>query len=176
MQVDLPWELEGGRVEQGTVVVVDTNIVISHLPLVRELVQLVASSPTPSLTLLIPHVVLLELDGLKSSSRSTDVSTPRADGNLRRMQTSISALARAATNWLLAALESGRPGSSVVRGQRKSETLLSQHAVRGAGDNDSLVLDAALFFRQREEGARVVLLSDDNNLRLRATFEQVEAQ
>ncbi|GAA5917205.1 hypothetical protein JCM6882_002256 [Rhodosporidiobolus microsporus] len=171
MQVDLPWEVEGGQRarggEVGTVVVVDTNILISHLALLRDLVQLVASSPSPSLTLLIPHIVLLELDGLKTSSRSTD--------GPGRAQTSISSLARAATNWLLAALKSD---AAVVRGQRKSETLLPLDEARsrgGAGDNDTRVLDAALFFREREQGVRVVLLSDDNNLRLRATVEGVEA-
>ncbi|GAA5834919.1 hypothetical protein JCM11251_002062 [Rhodosporidiobolus azoricus] len=169
MQVDLPWELEGGRAaggEGGTIVVVDTNVLISHLALLRDLVHLVASFPFPSLTLLIPHIVLLELDGLKNSSRSQN--------GAGRSQASISFLARAATNWLLSALKGEEGAHMVVRGQRKSETLLLEGKGRG-GDNDSLVLDAALFFHEREKGARVVLLSDDNNLRLRANFEQVEA-
>ncbi|GAA6006495.1 hypothetical protein JCM10207_004951 [Rhodosporidiobolus poonsookiae] len=175
MQVDLPWELEGGRSEEGVLVVVDTNILISHLPLLRDLVQLVSTStPAPPLTLLIPHIVLQELDGLKASSRSTDIPDPSVNGYRRRMQTSISSLARAATNWLLSAMSG--TGHAVVRGQRKSETLVSASgAGRSGQDNDSLVLDAALFFQQQERGVRVVLLSDDNNLRLRATFEQVEA-
>ncbi|GAA6031920.1 hypothetical protein JCM8097_003337 [Rhodosporidiobolus ruineniae] len=175
MAIDLPWELEGGQESGGLVVVVDTNILISHLSLLNQLIHLAStSSSSPSFTLLIPHIVLQELDGLKTSSRSTDVTLDK-----RRTQTSISSLARAATNWLLQCLSgSGGAGNGVVRGQRKSETLLGPAAAKGGrGDNDSLVLDAALFFREREAagGVRVVLLSDDNNLRLRATFEQVEA-
>jgi len=91
------------------------------------------------------------------------------------MTASISTLARAATNWLLSAIPSSSnssESSSIVRGQRKMETLLSKHAMVGE-NNDSLVLDAAVYFLQQAK--RVVLLSDDNNLRLRAKFEQVEA-
>ncbi|GAA6018111.1 hypothetical protein JCM11491_003321 [Sporobolomyces phaffii] len=175
MQVDLPWEL-GTRTRHGdgTVVVVDTNILISHLPLIRDFVQLCSSlPPVDRPTLLVPHIVLRELDGLKNSARATDVpvlsSTSRRG---TRMTASISALARAATNWLLSSIDASET-PSIVRGQRKSETLFSQHALRQGENNDSLVLDAAAFFVAQSK--RVVLLSDDNNLRLRAKFEQVEA-
>ncbi|GAA5898642.1 hypothetical protein JCM5296_005948 [Sporobolomyces johnsonii] len=185
MQVDTPWELTGeGADGAGAVVVVDTNILISHLPLLRSLTELCASaSPLLSSrrpTLLIPHIVLRELDGLKTSSRSADtpVNLASHEGLPRRAQASVAILARAATNWLLSALPSSSAplvdtAPSIVRGQRRSETLLPKHAP--GENNDSLVLDAALYFRQRgETGQRVVLLSDDNNLRLRAKFEDVE--
>ncbi|GAA5974284.1 hypothetical protein JCM21900_006653 [Sporobolomyces salmonicolor] len=184
MQVDTPWELNGEAEDgAGAVVVVDTNILISHLSLLRSLAQLCASAP-PWLcsrrpTLFIPHIVLRELDGLKNSSRSADtpINLTSHDGLPRRAHASVATLARAATNWLLSALPSSSAAHidtapSIVRGQRRSETLLPQHAP--GENNDSLVLDAALYFRKcGATGQRVVLLSDDNNLRLRAKFEGV---
>ncbi|GAA6063626.1 hypothetical protein JCM10212_000127 [Sporobolomyces blumeae] len=175
MQVDLPWELgaSGEEATGGTVVVIDTNILISHLQLVQSFAALAASIPIPHRpTLLVPHIVLRELDGLKTSSRSTDVA---GTTNRRTAVASIATLARAATNWLLAAISSSRESDEPprVRGQRKSETLVSQHVRPSGENNDSLVLDAALYFVHH--GARVVLLSNDNNLRLRAKFEGVEA-
>ncbi|KPV78295.1 uncharacterized protein RHOBADRAFT_50776 [Rhodotorula graminis WP1] len=170
MQLDLPWELEGGSPPAGgLVVVVDTNILIGHLPLLRDFVHLASShleSHRP--TLLIPHIVVAELDGLKNSSR---VAEPTRAASGARAQSSIAVLARAATNWLLDVLEPGN-SSAVVRGQRKGETLFGRGGPPRGENNDSLVLDAALF---HAESGRAVLLSDDRNLRLRATIEEVEA-
>ncbi|GAA5922471.1 mRNA-processing endoribonuclease [Sporobolomyces koalae] len=184
MQIDLPLEFSTGarRTNEGLIVVVDTNILISHLPLLRSFVELcdrlASSSERP--TLLVPHIVLRELDGLKSSAKSVDVAPHVTNSSRgRRMNASIASLARAATNWLLSAISppsSTNPKTtppSIVRGQRKSETLFSQHASPAGENNDSLVLDAAAFFAAQHK--RVVLLSDDNNLRLRAKFEIVDA-
>ncbi|GAA5969253.1 hypothetical protein JCM11641_007529 [Rhodosporidiobolus odoratus] len=176
MEIDWPDERGNDLRDEpeGTLVVIDTNILISHLALLRELVHLVSSSSstTPSCTLLIPHIVLQELDGLKNSSRLTD----QAGDGRRKAQTSIASLARAATNWLLTVLDPASPGQTVVRGQRKSEVLNGNpEEGRASRDNDSLVLEAALFFLENEAGRRVVLLSNDNNLRLRATFERASA-
>ena len=149
----------------------DTNILIGHLPLLRDLVDLASSSALLDPhrpTLLVPHVVVAELDGLKNSSR---VAEPTRVASGVRAQSSIAVLARAATNWLLEALAPGT-GSAVVRGQRKAETLFGRGGPPLGENNDSLVLDAALFHAQ---SGRAVLLSDDRNLRLRATIEQVEA-
>ncbi|GAA5838349.1 hypothetical protein JCM9279_003216 [Rhodotorula babjevae] len=172
MQLDLPWELDGGSAPSGgPVVVVDTNILIGHLPLLRDLVDLASSSSLLEPhrpTLLIPHVVVAELDGLKNSSR---VAEPTRGASGARAQSSIAVLARAAINWLLDALALPT-GSAVVRGQRKGETLFGRAGPPRGENNDSLVLDAALFHAQ---SGRAVLLSDDRNLRLRATIEQVEA-
>ncbi|GAA5946991.1 hypothetical protein JCM3765_002105 [Sporobolomyces pararoseus] len=181
MEIDLPWELNGAKsTGDGVVVVVDTNILISHLPLLRSFVELCTSLPPAQRpTLLVPHIVLRELDGLKTSGKQTDIPVHSSASHLKpnRMTASISTLARAATNWLLSVVPSSSSTSmpSIVRGQRKSETLLSQHALRGGGgeNNDSLVLDAAAYFVVNHS-KRVVLVSDDNNLRLRAKFEQVE--
>ncbi|BGP21455.1 hypothetical protein Rt10032_c01g0164 [Rhodotorula toruloides] len=174
MQIDMPWELDGSwSLEGGVVVVVDTNVLISHLALLREFVELASRLPPPSRpSLLVPHIVLLELDGLKTSSRSTD--TYSSNGPSARARSSISTLARSATNWLLREL-GGLRDHGVVRGQRKAETLLplDERGKPFGENNDSLVLDAALYQRQRS-ASRVVLLTDDRNLQLRATVEHVE--
>ncbi|BGO99246.1 PIN domain-domain containing protein [Rhodotorula toruloides] len=176
MQIDMPWELDGSWApEEGPVAVVDTNILVSHLALLREFVELAARLPPSSRpVLLIPHIVLLELDGLKTSSRSTD--TYSNNGSSARARSSISTLARSATNWLLSEL-SGSRDNGVVRGQGKAETLLSldERGKTFGENNDSLVLDAALYQREQRSAIRVLLLTDDRNLQLRATVEHIEA-
>lgn len=145
---------------------------MGHLALLRDFVDLASSPSLPEPhrpTLLVPHVVVAELDGLKASSR---LAEPTRRGTGVRAQSSIAALARAATNWLLDALAPGR-ASAIVRGQRKGETLFGSRGPPPGESNDSLVLDAALYHVQR--AGRAVLLTDDRNLRLRATIEQVEA-
>ncbi|GAA6035906.1 hypothetical protein NBRC10512_007349 [Rhodotorula toruloides] len=176
MQIDMPWELDGSWwSEGGPLAVVDTNVLISHLALLREFVELAARlPPTSRPVLLVPHIVLLELDGLKTSSRSTD--TYSNNGSAARARSSISTLARSATNWLLSEL-SGSRENGVVRGQRKAETLLplDERGKPFGENNDSLVLDAALYQREQRAASRVILLTDDRNLQLRATVEHVEA-
>ncbi|BGP28620.1 hypothetical protein JCM10296v2_000356 [Rhodotorula toruloides] len=175
MQIDMPWELDGSwSPEGGPVAVVDTNVLISHLALLREFVELASRLPPSSRpVLLVPHIVLLELDGLKTSSRSTD--TYSNNGSSARARSSISTLARSATNWLLGEL-SGSRKNGVVRGQRKAETLLplDERGKPFGENNDSLVLDAVLYQREQRAATRVVLLTDDRNLQLRATVEHVE--
>ncbi|BGP44634.1 hypothetical protein JCM10450v2_000448 [Rhodotorula kratochvilovae] len=173
MQLELPWEGDVAGPSPGDgrmVIVVDTNVLISHLALLRDFTDL-ASSPTlpPSHRplLLIPHIVVAELDGLKSSTRAADVS--RGPSNPRG-QSSIASLARAATNWLLQALSAPAEAGAVRRG----ETLFGAEGAPLGENNDSLVLDAALYHAQQGH-ARVVLLTGDRNLQLRATIEQVEA-
>ncbi|GAA6052654.1 hypothetical protein JCM3770_003913 [Rhodotorula araucariae] len=173
MQLDLPWEGDGAGPLSGDprpVVVVDTNVLISHLAVLREFVDLCSVSPSHRPLLLVPHIVVAELDGLKSSSRPADSgggpSDPRRHGG-------IASLARGATTWLLHALAPGET-SAVIRGQRRGETLFGAEGAPFGENNDSLVLDAALYHAHRN-GARVVLLTDDKNLQLRATIEQVEA-
>ena len=161
----------------------DTNVLIKHLALLRSLVTLLAASEQEGRpTLLIPHIVLSELDGLKNSTHLADTSTRPSSfsqhSSHRLAQASIGSLARAASAWLLSALP-GTTGASkevpVVRGQRLKETLILKNDRLYVGDNDTRVLDACLFFRDCEPRTRVILLSDDKNLCLRARFEEVLA-
>lgn len=208
MVVDLPWELwEGSEGGAGAVVVVgasfllcvlagareltgrilDTNVLIKHLAILRSFVTLLAASKQESRpTLLIPHIVLGELDGLKNSTRMADHSAGTSSSSSQHStyrraqpQTSIGSLARAASTWLLSVLPGGKgvhEESPVVRGQRLKETLISASDRLYVADNDTRVLDACLFFRSSmEPQTRVILLSDDKNLCLRVKFEDVLA-
>ncbi|ORY80227.1 PIN domain-domain-containing protein [Leucosporidium creatinivorum] len=168
------WESEGsqgdGKAKEGTVIVLDTNVLLRHLSLLQSFVillqqhhQVTEASPP---TLLIPHIVISELDGLKNSTRL-------ADAHDSRTRASISTLARRATSWILSLISTSNPPP--VRGQRKDETLLPRDATGrqvGAENNDALVLDAALW--HLKDGGKAVLLTEDKNLCLRARIEGVE--
>lgn len=155
----------------------DTNILLGYLPLLRALVGLLddaAECTAGTFELCIPHIVVQELDGLKTSTRTTTQTLLSADTEAAApsRQTSISTLSRAASNWLLEVLPApgteGRP--TFVRGQRQQETLLPRvNGRRSAGSNDDEILDVARYWRQSPgRDARVVLLSDDRNLCLKA--------
>lgn len=144
----------------------DTNVLLRHLQLLQELVTLMQHpQPQSPPTILIPHIVIAELDGLKNSDRI-------ADSHDSRSRASIAVLARRATSWILDAIteeQEGRP--TVVRGQRRDETLVERdrNGRQLAENNDALVLDAGLYHLR--EGKPVVLLTDDKNLCLRARIE-----
>jgi rRNA-processing protein FCF1 len=114
---------------------------------------------------IIPRVVLSELDGLKSS-------------------TSLGFKSRTATSWLLSALAKTKEAKKdddlrrpLIRGQRREESLISKgnNHDRRSGDNDALVLDSCLYFRENvSKETRVIILTDDKNLALRAEFENIE--
>jgi hypothetical protein len=174
MAVDLPWELwdagDDGR-SCGSLIVLDTNIIIKHLALVQSLTSLLADCPLPHTpSLLIPRIVLQELDGLKNSDRCVESRPTHSSQHGAGRSESLGYLARAGTNWLLSVLPApgGKDNGRVVRGQRLADTLLVRDQPRG--ENDTYVLDCCLFFRKER---RVVLVSDDKNLCLRARFEQV---
>lgn len=155
----------------------DTNILISHLILLQQTIASltqhhVSTATVPSLTFIIPSVTILELDGLKNSRRFNPHGPSVAD------------LARSATKWLLSVVPRANPKASAacfVRGQQKQETLIAggeegRRRVKregGAGGNDSLVLDAVAYFNGLTN--RAVLLTDDKNLRLRASIDGIEA-
>ncbi|KAG0661695.1 hypothetical protein C6P46_003797 [Rhodotorula mucilaginosa] len=169
MELDFPESVEAPACAF-SVAVVDTNILISHLALLRTFVRLAEQVPPSNRPLLfIPQIVLTELDGLKTSNRSADYN----EGDRAPSRSSISTLARSAIGWLLHEMSSGSP---VLRGQKRAETLLQPlDGSRLAEDNDTLVLDAALWCRDRRVAQNVVLLTDDRNLQLRATVEGLHA-
>ncbi|KAL8293558.1 hypothetical protein RQP46_000259 [Phenoliferia psychrophenolica] len=180
MDVDLPWEQwDGSQQSSGTLVVLDTNILLGYLPHLRALVGSLAeaagSGARPALEFCVPHVVVQELDGLKSSARMTKrslLAQDAASGPSSR-EASIGSLSRAASNWLLDVLPTpGTPGrTTFVRGQRQHESLLPRVNGRrnAGGSNDDEILDVARYFRQElGRDVRVVLLSDDKNLCLKS--------
>lgn len=95
---------------------IDTNVLISHLPLVQALHELLLRSRSTDLVLLIPSVVINELDRLAASVR---LAGSRIDD-----ETTIGDQARAATSWLLIINQVRREsGHGVVRCQRWVEKL-----------------------------------------------------
>ncbi|KAJ2615251.1 hypothetical protein H4S08_001325 [Coemansia sp. RSA 1365] len=129
------------------VAVVDTNYFIDHLPLLRSLSE---QGLEHGLVLVVPWVVIQELDGLKSSSRVTE--------NSGTQPASVASLARSATRFLDEEL--GRSGSA-LRCQKKSEYLVNEI------EGDDKILDCCLYFLNKK-GLPVAILTKDRNLTVKA--------
>ncbi|KAJ2716711.1 hypothetical protein H4R19_000485 [Coemansia spiralis] len=128
------------------VAVVDTNYFIDHLPLIRTLAE---TALERGLVVVVPWVVIQELDGLKTSRKVTHVPG--------MCSVELGTLARSATRFLDSEL--GRAGSA-LRCQKRSEFLLDE------ADNDNKILDCCLFFMTR--GLPVAILTKDRNLAVKA--------
>lgn len=154
----------------------DTNILLRYLPLLRSLVATLASAAdrtAGAFELCIPHIVVQELDGLKTSTKMTARALLAADAESGSTsgQASVGSLSRAASNWLLSCLpEPGCEGQpTFVRGQRQHESLMPRvNGRRQSGSNDDEILDVARYWHESGRDAQVVLLSDDRNLCLKA--------
>lgn len=130
-------------------------MLIAQLRLLQDLYTLLEPRNDVPVTLCIPRIVVAELDGLKNATRLAG-------------HTSVGESARRATTWLLSVLSLNRTG--IIRGQRREETLLPQNRDKSE-NNDSYVLDVALHAHSVDPNRRVVLLSDDKVLVLRARIE-----
>ncbi|EGW30096.1 uncharacterized protein SPAPADRAFT_143967 [Spathaspora passalidarum NRRL Y-27907] len=128
-----------------SMLVVDTNFILSHLKVVDELKGLAREF---GLRIVIPVMVMRELDGLKNSSRLVDDDSPE-----RLSGVSVGHLARWANDWIYNSLANN---SSVVIGQKLGQRL-DKNAIQ-----DDAILDCCLYFKQRAN--LVVLLSNDKNL------------
>ncbi len=117
-----------------TYVVIDTNVLISHLPTVKALHALLAHHPAPDqpIRLLIPNTVIRELDKHKAAFSPSALHAERmgtgaagAGESVHARPTGISAIARAAGDWLLAlgrrARERKAGDEVLVRCQRMDE-------------------------------------------------------
>jgi len=118
--------------------VIDTNFIISHLSIVRNLVDLYSASKG---LVLVPWVVIQELDGLKSASSSYG-------------QANLAVLSRNAIRYIYESLNAEKVG---LRGQKISECLNS----RETGDDS--ILDCARYWAEKQR-VQVILLSNDKNL------------
>ncbi|KAK4058002.1 hypothetical protein OIO90_000741 [Microbotryomycetes sp. JL221] len=167
---DTPWWEDAslnGQQTTSAMIVLDTNILLRHLSLLRDVVTLLNSSDRPSVNVLVPHIVISELDKLKTVDRLAGSSDSRT-------RTAISTLARRAISWLLENLAGSTTAASALRGQRKDETLITPQSDISVENNDELVLDAALFHAQAKR-RRVVLLTEDKNLVVKARVEGIDA-
>lgn len=118
--------------------IIDTNFIISHLSIVKKLVEEYASSKA---LVLIPWIVIQELDGLKSASSSYG-------------QANLATLSRSAVRYIYECLSNGIVG---LRGQKIVECL------RPGQTGDDSILDCARYWTEKQN-VPVVLLSNDKNL------------
>ncbi|CCG82928.1 Transcriptional protein swt1 [Taphrina deformans PYCC 5710] len=118
--------------------IVDTNFAISHLSIIKGLVDSYKSSKA---LVLIPWVVVQELDGLKTASSDYG-------------QANLATLARNAVRYIYDCLRSSLVG---LRGQKMNECL-------AAGEfGDDAILDCARYWHEKQD-LKSVLLSNDRNL------------
>lgn len=129
------------------VLVLDTNFLISHLPLLEEVKEL---HPQYGHIIVVPWIVIQELDGLKESKR---VSTYTV-GHAKVQRNSVSHLARKATDWIYKQLAAN---STAVVGQKLTE--INDLNLNG----DDAILDCCRYFQERRN-ALTVILSNDKNL------------
>ncbi|BFZ64716.1 hypothetical protein YB2330_005868 [Saitoella coloradoensis] len=137
-----------GKQSRRAVFVTDTNFLISQLSLVNDLATL---HKEHGHTILIPWMVIRELDGLKLASAG------------RGRAQNVAPLARQAITWIHDNLKR-KDGS--VRGQQMTEAL---H--RGLEPDDA-ILDCCQYIQQEEE-VPVVLLSNDRNLCVKALIHDI---
>lgn len=134
-----------------TIMVIDTNFIISHLDILDELTMLHKKYHHQ---IIIPTTVIRELDGLKLSKKKPDDSV---DG------TTIGHLARWANDWIYKRFAES---DSSVRGQKLKEVL--DYDAR----KDDAILDCCLYFHQKQK-ALVILLSNDKNLCTKALTNDI---
>lgn len=143
--------LEAPQVPPGeapaTAFVIDTNFIMSHLDIVD---LLRALAPQYRHVIVVPQMVLRELDGLKMSTQKSNEPGGATVGTV----------ARIANRWITNMLGELDPG---VRGQRLKER--TEPDLYG----DDAILDCGLYFQKKwGAGCVVVMLLNDRNLCARA--------
>uniref|UniRef100_W5KUK6 Transcriptional protein SWT1 n=1 Tax=Astyanax mexicanus TaxID=7994 RepID=W5KUK6_ASTMX len=159
MDVDPPEEgstisLSEGQHQQNVLIVLDTNILISHLDFVKKM----HSDGLGALgypTLLVPWVVLQELDSLKNGKLSEEVKLK----------------ARAPVHYIYCCLKSQVPRLWGQSMQQASQIL------RGPGimNNDDRVLQCCLQYQELYPEGTLILCTNDKNLCSKALLSGVKA-
>jgi rRNA-processing protein FCF1 len=150
-------EMQAPLSEELTVIVLDTNILLDYLDVIQAFVTEVEEQGLPVL-IIIPGVVIYELDGQKNRER-------------------LSWFARRASSWLLKKVKERRS----VKGQALNETCKASgnwkkrdlDAVLEFGSersNDSLIIDCCKYFLQQR---RTFLCSKDKLLTVEAESESI---
>ncbi|KAF9980519.1 hypothetical protein BGZ75_008342 [Mortierella antarctica] len=157
--------------EPDAVVILDTNVLISHLNFLQTLIEThgtVASSRRsrsstgnngPHIAFVVPWIVIQELDGLKGSRG-------RAGGN----EVDLTEKARRAIRYVQDELEKPEE-TRKLRGQKISECIEKQ------SKNDDYILDCCRYFKTvYPDGKRtqVTLFSNDRNLCVKALVHEVK--
>ncbi|KAG9046350.1 hypothetical protein FS837_004574 [Tulasnella sp. UAMH 9824] len=167
--MEFDWELTPVK-PSATLIIVDTNVLISQLPLLKLTVeQLQSSSPSINVLFVIPGIVIQELDGLRNSKKQNEAR--KADGSLTVV--SVSGVARRANDWLLPLVNR----SPFIRGQKTSESPRGNWMYgRESMENDDLVIECANHFSaaMRVPPENMRILSYDKNIKLKAKIEGYE--
>ncbi|XP_055799662.1 transcriptional protein SWT1 isoform X2 [Salvelinus fontinalis] len=141
--------------QQDLIVVLDTNILLSHLDFVKKM----RSHGLGALglpTVLIPWVVLQELDSLK---------------NRKRLSSSVAHLATPAVHYIYTCLKSQEPrlwGQSMQQASQSSQGL-------NAENNDDRVLQCCLQYQSLYPEGALILCTNDKNLCSKALLSGVKA-
>lgn len=131
--------------------IVDTNFILSHLNILNDLKKI---GSTYSLVIVVPIMLIQELDGLKESTRSSEGLSGKSVGHL----------ARWANDWIYEAMADR---NSIVKGQKLHEKL-NKTAVK-----DDAILDCGLYLKQTYPNTLQVLMSNDKNLCAKALANDI---
>ncbi|XP_028407735.1 transcriptional protein SWT1-like [Dendronephthya gigantea] len=143
-------------------IVLDTNVLLSHLKFVVEL----KDYPIPGVgrpTLVIPWIVMQELDSLKENKWRSHDSGDKA--------TRVDLLARNAIKMLNSLFQKSDPR---VRGQTVEEAAEHVGSLQEE-TNDDRILQCCLLFHQRAQNGSCVLFSNDINLCNKAMVNGIKA-
>lgn len=158
------------QIRQIVSLVIDTNYLILHLPLVSSLARYAlqrlqqhdsSSNGNFDIEIIVPWVVLLELDGLKSED---DHIANRKAGHGYNIHRS----ARRAIDFLHESIAKRTVdgGPYVIRGQKLTDCI--DEKARG----DDAILDCCRFLTKEQKNA-VLLLSNDKNLAIKCAVHEI---
>ncbi|KAG0212548.1 hypothetical protein BGX28_006147 [Mortierella sp. GBA30] len=154
--------------EPDAIVVLDTNVLISHLNFLQTLIEACGTpfnrknrapvgNGQPQIVFVVPWIVVQELDGLKSNSRGHGT------------EVNLTEKARRAIRYVQDELEKSEDKRK-LRGQKINECIEKQ------SKNDDYILDCCRYFRTAYPDAKktkVTLFSNDRNLCVKALIHEV---
>ncbi|KAL9958438.1 hypothetical protein ACROYT_G035450 [Oculina patagonica] len=153
-------------------VVLDTNVLLSHLKLISELKDFpIVGVARP--VLVIPWIVIQELDSLKSDSWRIKTGKLVSTAKNKNGKFGVDALARRVVRFLHLCFESNHPR---IRGQTVSEAreMMDNCSIEDP-NNDDKILQCCLLFQRKAHNGHAVLFSNDQNLCSKAIINGVKA-
>lgn len=161
----------GSPVSQRVIIVVDTNYLLADLTLIADIINKAVDF---NARLLVPYTVIQELDGLKNSTKKVS-----ATSGAQKTSVELGSIARRAIALLQEAFLNRNPG---IIGQRKGDNLLALGAKNKAEEaiiyskmsNDDLILECCKYAKAKMPSAKVILMSNDRNLCLKAMVESFQ--
>ena len=131
--------------------VLDTNFILSHLDFLKELLQLLRPHNPREVQLIVPFIVIRELDGLKNARSKR---SPKSSPNSSNRAENVAELAQQANAFLYEQFHANQP---FLRGQSLSETLEKEKSSDYMPDD--WILDCARYW-QTQGCLHVILFSN----------------